>query len=168
VAALDQDLIPSNFEVMSPLLHRSYDRQQFSVVGVVVFLGGAAFARVECGRSEDADAVELMEDSDYCKAACVCLESDRLLCVKMLQNQGLGKCAFDLLDSYICSPVHSHVSLDFFSKSAIGGYLGMLLYEVPIEVHETHQHLYVFRGCGCRPIFTLNSRFSALQYQPYS
>jgi hypothetical protein len=37
----------------------------------------------------------------------------------------------------------------------------MLLYEVPIEVHEAHQHLHVFRGCGCRPIFTLNSHFSA-------
>jgi hypothetical protein len=50
----------------------------------------------------------------------------------------------------------------------IGGYLGILLYEAPIEVHEAHQHLHVFRGCGCRPIFTLNSHFSALQYRPYS
>jgi hypothetical protein len=41
----------------------------------------------------------------------------------------------------------------------------MLLYEVPIEVHEAHQHLHVFRGCWCRPIFT---HFSALQYKPYS
>jgi hypothetical protein len=44
----------------------------------------------------------------------------------------------------------------------------MLLYEVPIEVHEAHQHLHVFRGCGCRPIFMRNSHFSALQYRPYS
>jgi hypothetical protein len=65
-------------------------------------------------------------------------------------------------------PVHSHLSLNFFSKSAIGGYLGILLNEVPIEVHEAHQHLHVFRGCGCRPIFTLNSHFSALQFRPYS
>jgi hypothetical protein len=50
----------------------------------------------------------------------------------------------------------------------IGGYLGILLYKAPIEVHEAHQHLHVFRGCGCRPIFTLNSHFSALQYRPYS
>jgi hypothetical protein len=44
----------------------------------------------------------------------------------------------------------------------------MLLYEVPIEVHEAHQHLHVFRGCVGRPILTLNSHFSALQYRPYS
>jgi hypothetical protein len=42
----------------------------------------------------------------------------------------------------------------------------MLLDEAPIEVHEAHQHLHVLPGCGCRPILTLNSHFSALQYGP--
>jgi hypothetical protein len=62
-------------------------------------------------------------------------------------------------------PVHSHLSLDFFSGSAIGGYLGMLLYEVPVEVHEAHMS---FADAGVGQFFTLNSRFSALQYKPYS
>jgi hypothetical protein len=43
MVALDQDLIPSTFEMVSPLLHRSYDRQQFAVVRVVILLGGVHF-----------------------------------------------------------------------------------------------------------------------------
>jgi hypothetical protein len=47
MVALDQDLIPSTLEMMPPLLHSHHDRQQFTVVGVVILLGWAALPRVE-------------------------------------------------------------------------------------------------------------------------
>jgi hypothetical protein len=48
MVALDLDVIPSTFEVVSQLLHRSYDCLQFSAVRVIVLLGRASvFARVK-------------------------------------------------------------------------------------------------------------------------
>jgi hypothetical protein len=101
MVALDQDLIPSTFEVVSPLLHSHHDRQQFTVVRVVVLLGGRALPRVERGRSKDAEAVKLIEDTGYRKTACVRLKSNWLLRVEVLQDGRLGKRALKLLQSYL-------------------------------------------------------------------
>jgi hypothetical protein len=47
VVTLDEDLKPSTFEVVSPLLLGSYCSQQFTVVRVIVLLSGRSLPRVE-------------------------------------------------------------------------------------------------------------------------
>jgi hypothetical protein len=75
MVALDQDLMFATFEVVSSLLHCHHDRQQFTVVRVVVLLGGRALPRVERCRSKDTEAVKLIEDTCHLATACVCLKS---------------------------------------------------------------------------------------------
>jgi hypothetical protein len=101
MVALDQDLMFGTFEVVSPLLHSHNDRQQFTVVHVAVLLGERALPRVERGRSMDAEAVKLFEDTGYRETACLRLKSDWLLRVEVLQDRRLGKRALKLLQGYL-------------------------------------------------------------------
>jgi hypothetical protein len=47
VVALYQDLVICPLEVVSPLLHRLHDREEFPIVRVVVLFGSGAFSRLE-------------------------------------------------------------------------------------------------------------------------
>jgi hypothetical protein len=96
MVALDQDLVISAVEIVSPLFHCLDNRQELPIVRVVVLFAGTAFSRVEIDCAKNPESVVLVEDAGDCEAACIGLQNDRFLPVEVLEDQCFGKGLFEL------------------------------------------------------------------------
>jgi len=103
MVALDQDLVISALEIVSPLFHCVDDCQELPNVRVVVSFAGRAFSRVEIDLAKNPKFVILVEDAGDCQAAYIGLQNDRFLRVEVLQDRCVGnglsqlsKCGFGI------------------------------------------------------------------------
>jgi hypothetical protein len=71
VVALDQDLVISALEMLSPFCHCLDNHQEPHMVHVVVLFGGRAFSGVEIDWAKNPRLVVLFEDAGECEAACI-------------------------------------------------------------------------------------------------
>jgi len=91
MVALNQDLLISALEIVSPLFHCLDNRQELPIVCVVVLFGRRAFSRVEIDCAKNHEYVVLVKDAGDCETACIGLQNDQFLRVEMLEDQCFGK-----------------------------------------------------------------------------
>jgi len=96
MVALDQDLVISALEIVSPLFHCLKNRQELPIIRVIVLFGRRAFSRVEIDWAKNPESVVLVEDAGDCEAACIGLQNDQFLRVEMLENRCFGTGFFEL------------------------------------------------------------------------
>jgi hypothetical protein len=96
MVALDQDLVISALEIVSPLFHCLDNRQQLPSVCVIVLFGGRALSRVEIDWAKNPESVVLVDDAGDCEAASIGLQNDRFLWVEVLEDWCFGKGLFEL------------------------------------------------------------------------
>jgi hypothetical protein len=82
MVALDQDLVISALEIVSPLFHCLDNRQELPIVRVVVLFGERAFSRVKIDWAKNPESVVLVEDAGDCEACCIGLQNDRFCRLK--------------------------------------------------------------------------------------
>ena len=95
MVALDQDLVISALEIVSPLFHCLDNRQELPIVRVVVLSGRRSFSRGEIDWAKNPESVVLVEDASDCEAACSGLQNDQYLQVEMREDQCFGKGLFE-------------------------------------------------------------------------
>jgi len=86
MVALDQDLVISALEVVSPLFHCLDNRQELPIVRVVVLFNAGELLRVEIDWAKNPESVVLVKDAGDWEAACIGLQNDRFLQVDMLED----------------------------------------------------------------------------------
>jgi hypothetical protein len=96
VVTLDQDLVISTLEIVSPLFRCLNNRQELLIVRVIGLFGGAAFSIVNIDWVKDPKSVVLIEDARECEAAHIGLQNDQFLPVDMLEDRCFGKGRFEL------------------------------------------------------------------------
>jgi len=74
VVALYQDCVIYPFEVLSPLLHRLHDCNEFLNIRVVALFGMGVFSIVEIDWSKSSEPVIIIKDAGDCEAGCIGLE----------------------------------------------------------------------------------------------
>jgi hypothetical protein len=95
MVALDQNLGISALEIVSPLFHCLNNRQELSIVRVVVLFSRGAFWRVEIDWAKHPESVVLVEDAGNCEATCIGQQNDQFLRVEVLDDQCFGKGLFE-------------------------------------------------------------------------
>ena len=96
MVALDQDLVISALEIVSPLFCCLHNRQELPIVRVVVLFGGRAFSRVEIDWAKNPKSVLLVEAGSDCEVACIGLQNDWFLRAEVLEDRYFGKGLFEL------------------------------------------------------------------------
>jgi len=96
MVALYENLMIRSLEVVAPLLHSLYARQELPNVRVGVLFGTCAFSRVEVDRSENPETVVRVENAGYGEAACIGLQNNQLCRVEMVENWFIREGLFQL------------------------------------------------------------------------
>jgi hypothetical protein len=98
MVALDQDIVISTLDIVSPLFHCLDNLQELPIVHVVVLFSGQVLPGVDIDWAKNPDSVILVNDIGDCEAACSGLQIDRFFRVTMLQPWYIDKGLVELLN----------------------------------------------------------------------